>query len=102
MADCQKTFDAAAIAMYTYDFGFEKLENNPYRLINKNIAGRNFSGLQQVKDLVFLVISALRKLPRVEGRTLYRGVRAEVNMDEDHYFEGNTIKIGRASCRERV
>ena len=83
--------DAAAIAMYTYDFGFEKLEKNPYRIINKNIASRNFSGLQDIKDLIFLVLTALRKLPRVEGKTLYRGVRADVNTDEDHYSEDNTI-----------
>ena len=60
--------DAAAVAMYTYDFGSKDFENNPYRIIN-----RNFAEMQRVSGLLYLVISALRKLPRVTGGTLYRG-----------------------------
>ena len=41
--------------------------------------------------ILYLVMTALRKLPRVTGITLYRGVRNEVKMDGDHYHEGNTI-----------
>ena len=78
-------------AMYTYDFGFERFEKNPYRIVNKSIAGRSISSLQNIKDLVFLVLTGLRKLPRIEGKTLYRGVRADVNTDEDHYSEGSTV-----------
>ena len=36
-------------------------------------------------------MTALRKLPRVTGMYLYRGVRSEVKLDEDHYHEGNTV-----------
>ena len=36
-------------------------------------------------------MSALRKLPRVTGRTLYRGVMGEVNLDKDHYHKGNLM-----------
>ena len=83
--------DAAAIAMYTYDFGAEEFESNPYRIINKSLVGRNFNNLQKASGILYLVMTALRKLPRVTGMTLYRGVRSEVNMDKDHYYEGNTI-----------
>ena len=36
-------------------------------------------------------MTVLRKLPRVTGWTLYRGVRGEVNFDKDHYYKGNTV-----------
>ena len=39
----------------------------------------------------YLVMSALRKLPRVTGRMLYRGVRGEVSLDKDHYHKGNVV-----------
>ena len=60
-------------------------------LSTKAFARRNISSLQNIKDLVFLVLTGLRKLSRVEGKTLYRGVRADVNTDEDYYHEGNTV-----------
>ena len=37
--------DAAAVTMYTYDFGANEFENNPYRIINKGLVGRNFAEL---------------------------------------------------------
>ena len=40
---------------------------------------------------MYLVMTALRKLPRVTGQVLYRGVRGEVNLDKDHYSKGNTV-----------
>ena len=83
--------DAATIAMYTYDFGPGEFECNPYRIINTSLVGRNFNSLQRASGILYLVMTALRKLPRVTGMTLYRGVRSEVKMDEDHYHEGNTI-----------
>ena len=83
--------DAAAIAMYTYDFGPGEFESNPYRIINTSLVGRNYAGLQRASGILYLVMTAMRKLPRVTGKSLYRGVRSEVKMDEDHYHEGNTI-----------
>ena len=59
------------VAMYTYDFGSNDFETNPYRIINR----RNFTEMQRASGLLYLVMRALRKLPRVTGRTLYRGVR---------------------------
>ena len=73
--------------MYTYDFGAKDFENNPYRIINR----KNFAEIQKASGLLYLVMSALRKLPRVTGRTLYRGVRGEVSLDKDHYHKGNVV-----------
>ena len=36
-------------------------------------------------------MTALRKLPRYTGMTLYRGVRSGVKMDKDHYCKGSII-----------
>ena len=83
--------DAAAVAMYTYDFGSDDFEINPYRIINRSLVGRNYAGLQKAGGLLYLVMTALRKLPRTSGRVLYRGVRGEVNLDEDHYTKGNVV-----------
>ena len=87
---CLKDFteeDAAAVAMYTYDFGSKDFESNPYRIINR----RNFAEMQRASGMLYLVMSALWKLPRVTGRTLYRGVRGEVSLDKDHYRKGNVV-----------
>ena len=83
--------DAAAVAMYTYDLGPNDFESNPYRIINKSLVGRSFADLQRASGLLYLVVSALRKLPRVTGRTLYRGVKCEVNLDNKHYCKGNVM-----------
>lgn len=81
--------DAAAIAMYTYDFGSKEFESNPYRIINKSLADRNYAALQRASGLLYLVLTALRKLSRVTGITLYRGVRGRVN--KDNYKKGNIV-----------
>ena len=77
--------------MHAYDFGADEFESNPYRIINTSLVGRNYAGLQSASGILYLVMTALRKLPRVTGMTLYRGVRSEVKMGVDHYHEGNTI-----------
>ena len=71
--------------MYTYDFGSKDFESNPYRIINRN------AEMQRASGLLYLVMRALRKLPRVTGRTLYRGVRGEVSLDKNHYHKGNVM-----------
>lgn len=83
--------DAAAIAAYTYDFGPTDFEDNPYRIINKSVAGRDFNRLQKASGLLYLVMTALRKLPRYKGVTLYRGVRSDVKLNESRYRRGNTV-----------
>ena len=83
--------DAAAVAMFTYDLGYDGLNSNPYRIINKTLVDKDPSKLQKASGLLYLVMRALRKLPRVTGMTLYRGVRSEVNTDENHYYRGNVM-----------
>ena len=83
--------DAAALAMYTFDFGVKHYESNPFRLINKDLVTRSKESLKRIRGLLYLVMSALRKLPRVTGRTLYRGVRKDANIDQKHYAEGSVI-----------
>ena len=73
--------------MYTYDFGSKNFESNSYRINNK----RNFAEMKRASGLLYLVMSALRKMPRVTGRTLYRGVRGGVSLDKDHYHKGNVV-----------
>ena len=83
--------DAAALAMYTFDFGVKHYESNPFRLLNRNLVGRNTDGLMRIRGLLYLVMAALRKLPRFTGRTLYRGVRKDTNIDRGNYAEGNVV-----------
>ena len=73
--------------MYTYDFGSKDFESNPYRIISR----RNFAEMQRASGLLYLVMSALRKLSRVTGRTLYRGVRGEVSLDSGYYHRGDVV-----------
>ena len=43
----------------------------------------------KVRDVLYLVMSALRKLPTVKGVTLYRGIRGKVDVSQ--YKEGRTV-----------
>lgn len=81
--------DAAAIALYTYDFGPGDFESNPYRILNTALASNNSNDLKRVRGLIFIVTRALRKLPICENITLYRGIRD--NVDRDMYKVGHTI-----------
>lgn len=81
--------DAAAIAMYTYDFGPKEFEYNPYRILNRSLAERSYADLQKASGIMYLVMTALRKMSRVTGTTLYRGVRGEIN--KDTYVKGNVV-----------
>ena len=74
--------DAAAVALYTYDSGDSTPERSPYRLINKALTGETNEELRKVRGMLFVMLSALRKLPRFEMATLYRGVRNAVDMSE--------------------
>lgn len=83
--------DAVALAMYTYDFGQKKTEYNPYVMINRSLAERVVVSLQKTNGLLYLVMMALRKLPRITGLTLYKGVKGKINFDESNYRMGNVI-----------
>ena len=84
------TYDnALAIAMYTYSFGDREYEENPYRLINMALVDDDRSTLQDVSGLLYHVMTSLRKLPRVTGKTLYRGIRERVNKRD--YASGSIV-----------
>ena len=83
--------DAKAIAMYTYDFGPKNFEMNPYRIINRVLVTRSTMDMQRIKDILFLVMTALRKLHPVRNRILYRGVRSAVNLSKGHYSVGSMV-----------
>lgn len=71
--------DAAAIAMYTYESSTEGYGMNPYRIINNALLSKDPEELKKVKDILYLVMTALRKLPIVHGIVLHRGIRDNVN-----------------------
>ena len=83
--------DAAALALYTFDYGSKGYESNPFRLLNKNLIGRNTEGLLRIRGLLYLVMTAMRKLPRYTGKTLYRGVRQGAKINQGNYIEGKIV-----------
>ena len=64
---------------------------SPYTLLNRALrAEKNVTEeIVKVRDVLYLVMAALRKLPVVRGKTLYRGIRSKV--DEKQYKEGRTV-----------
>ena len=71
--------EAAAIFVYTYDFGKDNWEKNPFRVVNKVLAERNTHVLQRLCGYILHLLSALRKLPRWRGSSvLYRVVEGPV------------------------
>lgn len=65
--------DAASIALYTMEA--KSLKQNPYRMINEALTKGGPEAMEPVKDLLYLVMRALRKMPIVKNKLLYRGVR---------------------------
>lgn len=71
--------EAAAIFVYTYDFGKDKWEKNPFRIVNKILAERNTHDLPRLCGYILHLLSALRKLPKwTKKNKLYRGVDGPV------------------------
>lgn len=81
--------DAEAVALYTFDFGPSKYEMNPYRIINKALSGLGEESMERASGLMHIVMRSLRKLPKVTGRTLYRGLRETVG--KEAYREGSIV-----------
>ena len=72
--------EAAAIYVYTYDFGEDNLEKKPFRVVNKTLAERNVHKLNHLSWYILHLLSALRKLPRYPvNKVLYRGVKGPVS-----------------------
>ena len=76
--------DAAAIALYTMEI--KTLPQSPYNMINDALMKGDLESLEPVKDLLYIVMCALRKMPIVHGMPLYRGICSDV------LSQGNTDK----------
>ena len=84
--------DVAAIGLYT--LGFEKPElerRSPYRMINSALVAGTREKLEPVKDILYLVMTALRKLPIVHNKPLYRGIKSSVVYVGSQQSKGNSI-----------
>ena len=82
------TLDDAAVCLYTFDFRDYRYEMSPYNLLNRALRGEKnvTKEIVKVRDVLYLVMTALRKLPVERGKTLYRGIRSKV--DKKQYKEG--------------
>ena len=71
--------DAAALSLYTMET--DGLSIKPYRMINDALMEGKVEELDRVKDMLYLVMCALRKMPVVYNKPLYRGITKDV-LDE--------------------
>ena len=91
--------EAGAIALYTFQFGNGL--KSPYQIINESLAGsRDRKNLVHTKELVYLILSGLRKLPRTRpgvGQQFYRSIDARVPTTQaeangrQYYEKGKTV-----------
>ena len=83
--------DITAIFCYTFEWDKRKFGdgNNPYRALNNSLSvDRNNAALKKTRGILFLLLQALRKLPRFvpESHTLYRGLKIHVQTEADPEF----------------
>ena len=83
--------DVAAIFCYTSEWDTAKFgdDESPYRKLNNSLSvNRNNKSLKKTRGFLFLLLQALRKLPRFvpENHTLYRGLQAHVQTEADPKF----------------
>ena len=83
--------DIAIVFCYTYEWNVERFSGleNIYRKLNKSLSvDRSNAALKKTRGFLFLLLQTLRKLPRFvpENHTLYRGLRAHVQTEEDSEF----------------
>lgn len=69
------TEDVATIALYTYDFGPEMECYNPQCLLNLSLTEKTEKTLSRTCGLLQLLLTSLRKLPRVAESLLYRATK---------------------------
>ena len=94
--------DAAAIALYTFDYGPTVIETeNLYRKLDLALNGRTVLELRAIRDVLFCLMRALRKLPRVTVPTLYRSSTNRVIVDGTHYSTGNKVTWHRMASTTR-
>eukprot|EP01106_Pelomyxa_sp_JSP_P007728 TRINITY_DN2249_c0_g1_i27.p1 TRINITY_DN2249_c0_g1~~TRINITY_DN2249_c0_g1_i27.p1 ORF type:complete len:1104 (-),score=184.52 TRINITY_DN2249_c0_g1_i27:92-3403(-) len=85
--------DIGAIALYTFDYG-PNGSTNPYTLINRALYTHTVQNLHQVRGLMYLLLSALRKLHKVVSSSVpsghfYRGITRKVDTAE--YTKGKKV-----------
>ena len=93
------TFDeSAAIALYTMEW--TPYYESMYYILNTNLRDENRDALKPWLRYLRLLITALDRLPRPEGRVeIYRGVNFETVEDRDRYRVGDEIIWwGFSSC----
>ncbi|KAH3743499.1 hypothetical protein Pelo_15094 [Pelomyxa schiedti] len=95
-ADCfdMNIEERCAVVLYTFDFGPEESDKNPYCVINKALYTRSTLMLRKMRGLLYLLLAGLRKMPRVAcsaTERLYRGITTRVSVDQNHYRRGNRI-----------
>jgi len=92
--------DAATIFCYTYENSDPACRSlSPYLVINTALETRNPELLEKAKHLIWKLLTALRKLPRVRNKPLYRGISKKVDFrDGDiicwHRFSSTTLNMG--------
>ena len=82
--------NVAAIFCYTHECNSEKEKaeriESPYRKLNNSLSiDRSNASLKKTRGFLFLLLQALRKLPRYTpvNSVLYRGIRAHVQTEAD-------------------
>ena len=84
--------EACAIAIMTFDFGGELRSRNPFVQLNKVLSERNTRDIYNMRKFLVLLLSGLRKLPKVCGRTVYRGISGnKILFNADHYHVGKVL-----------
>ena len=87
--------DATAIFCYTYEMNesdkkkYGEKTESPYRVLNSSLSvDRRSTALKKTRGFLFLLLQALRKLPRhiPVSHTLYRGLRMHVQTVPDPEF----------------
>lgn len=74
--------EAALIASYTYENNIDP-ENSPYKIINRKLWEDDIHDqTSDIKSYLYLLLRALRKLPRTRPQTLYRGIK-----DDKHNYK---------------
>ena len=78
--------EAETIASYTSEEVLGGSEYSPYKLLNKNLVSEDRkSGLKKISKYFFILLSALRKLPRFipEKNVMFRCIKIKVNYTYD-------------------
>ena len=83
--------DVAVIFCYTLEWNEKRLGDgeSPHKKLNNSLSvDRSSAALKKTRGFLFLLLQALRKLPRFvpESHTLYRGIRAHVQTEPDPEF----------------